>query len=87
MSAAGSEHMPHFHLNVFDDIEAYDREGIQCPNIEEAKGKAIAGARELVATSIIEGKPIYRSHRIEITNGCGEVLDTVRFADIVDLRP
>ena len=79
--------MPKYHLNVFNDVEAPDEEGIDRPNLEIAKAEAIAGARDLVATQIRSGEPVYRSHRIEITDPAGVVLHTVAFGDIIDLRP
>jgi hypothetical protein len=76
-----------FHLNVFSDFDAQDIEGIELANLEVAKQQAVAGFRDLVAHDIRDGKPIYRSHRIEITDEIGCLLDTVRFEDIIDLRP
>lgn len=78
--------MPHFHLNVFNDVAAYDEEGIERLNLEGAISDAIAGARDLVAEHIQAGRPVYSSHRVEITDDTGILLHTVRFGDVVDLR-
>ena len=79
--------MPQFHLNLFNGINSIDTEGIEQPSLEDAKSEAVAGARDLVASHVQEGKTIYRSHRIEITDEFGNVLHTVLFGDIIDLRP
>lgn len=57
-----------FHLNVFSNVDAQDNEGIERPNLEVAKLEAMAGVRDLIAHDILDGKPIFRSHRIEITD-------------------
>jgi hypothetical protein len=79
--------VPRFHLNVFNCIDAYDEEGIERPSIEVAKLEAVAGARDLIASFIRLGNPVYRRHRIEITDEAGILLDTVFFEDVIDLRP
>jgi hypothetical protein len=79
--------VPHFYMNVFNDITVFDEEGIDCENLAEATADAIKAARELISTSILDGQPVSRSHRIEITDPDGHTLHVVRFGDIVDLRP
>jgi hypothetical protein len=60
--------MPQFHLNVFSDIDAVDEEGVERADLEVAKSEAVAGARDVIANLIRYGKPVDRTHRIEITN-------------------
>jgi hypothetical protein len=55
--------------------------------LSSQRAEAVAGARDLVASHIRDGNTIYSSHRIEITDEAGRLLDVVRFGDIVDLRP
>lgn len=78
--------MPQFHLNVFNDIDAVDEEGVDRANPEAAKSEAIVGAREMIASLIRYGKPVHRTHRIDITDQSGNLLHTVRFGDVIDLR-
>jgi hypothetical protein len=78
--------MPQFHLNVFNDIDAVDEEGIDRTNLQAAKSEAIVGAREMIASLIRYGKPVHRIHRIEITDQSGNLLHPVRFGDVIDLR-
>jgi hypothetical protein len=79
--------MPQFHLNVFNDVDALDEEGIERPNLEVAKLEAMIGARDIIANLIRYGKPVHRNHRIDITDEAGNLLHTVSFGDIIDLRP
>lgn len=78
--------MPQFHLNVFVDSNAVDEEGIERANLEIVKLEAIVGARNLVANLIRYGKPVHRTHRIEITDEAGNLLHKILFGDVIDLR-
>lgn len=78
--------MPQFHLNIFSDVEAQDYEGIDRPDLDRVIAEAVAGVRDLVASGIREGRPVYRSYRIEITDEVGNLLHTVYFRDALDLR-
>ena len=78
--------MPRFHLNVFSDVEARDYEGIERPDLDRVIDEAMTGVRDLVASNIRDGRTIYRSHRIEITDKAGNLLHEVYFDDVIDLR-
>ena len=79
--------MPKFYLNVINTADASHKEVFDLASLEEAKTKATAGARDLISDTIRTGLPVYESHRIEITDDDGVFLHTVRFSDIVDIRP
>jgi len=79
--------LPKFHLNVINSVDASDKEPFDLASLEEAKTQAIAGARYCISDNIRAGLPVYESHRIEITDDDGVFLHTVRFGDIIDLRP
>lgn len=79
--------MPRFYLTVCNDVRATDDEGEEQPDLEAAKESAIQGARELIAAEILAGRPLSQRHRIEITDGDGTLLHTVRFADAVQFHP
>jgi hypothetical protein len=78
--------MPIFFLNIFNNIDAVDREGVELPDLEAAKAEAIAGAREIIAAHVRDGKPIHAAHSLEITDEDRNVLHQVRFGDVMDLR-
>lgn len=79
--------MPRFHLNVFNDDVSLDPDGIDRPDLKAAKHEAVRGARALIADDVIAGRPVHQSHRVEITDQNGNVLDIVRFGDMVELQP
>ncbi|WP_128082384.1 hypothetical protein [Sphingomonas sp. Ant20] len=79
--------MPHFYMNVYNNVVAIDEEGIERADLETVMSEAVRGARALIAEHIQNGKTVHTSHRIEIADDAGKVLHTVRFGDIVDIRP
>jgi len=83
----GAVRLPKFYLNVINTVDASDKEAFDLASLEEAKIQAIAGARDLISDNIRAGLPVYESYRIEITDDNGVFLHTVRFGDIIDLRP
>ena len=87
MNREGVVRLPKFYLNVINTADASDKEAFDLASLEEAKIQAIAGARDLISDNIRAGLPVYESHRIEITDDDGVFLHTVRFSDIIDLRP
>ena len=78
--------MPLYYLNIFDDFCAYDEEGVECIDINAAKGKAVAGIRSLIIAQIQEGRPVIGSHHIEIRDANNVALEVIYFKDIIDLR-
>lgn len=79
--------MPRYFLNIYNDGDAPDEEGIEAETLGAAKSEAIRGARSLIADHVIEGRPITLSHRIEVADGRGQVLATIPFGDVVTIRP
>ena len=79
--------MPRFYLTVCNNTRAIDYEGEELPNLEAATSRAIQGARELIAAEILAGRPLSQGHCIEIADADGMVLHTVRFGDVIQLRP
>ena len=77
--------MPHYHLNIYNDLDVLDEEGQELPDLQAARTAACAGAREMIAEHITAGRPIDVTHRIEITDARFVVLDTIRFGDLIKL--
>jgi hypothetical protein len=77
--------MPRFFFHLYDDIETLDFEGCELPDIETAIARAMAEVRHLVAHSLQRNGLVVLSHRIDIADQRGRVLDTVRFDDAVEL--
>lgn len=79
--------MPHFHLNVFDDSVVLDEEGVDLPDLATAMAHAVRGAREMIAADVIAGKPIDQSYHVEIADRSGHVLKSIRYGDMVQIKP
>jgi hypothetical protein len=63
-----------------------DSEGIELPDLEAARARAAANARfTLAQTAMDEGK-INFTHRIDIEDEQGRILDTVWFRDVVQVE-
>jgi hypothetical protein len=75
--------MPRFYLHLRNDLDVPDDEGIDAPDLNAAREQAIASARfSLAQTAMDEGK-INFTHRIDIEDEQGRILDTVWFRDVV----
>lgn len=79
--------MQRFHLHVFHGEPVHDHEGLDRPDLDAAIKEAVRGARDLIASDMRAGRPIYRSNHIDIADHAGRVLHTVRYADVLDVRP
>lgn len=79
--------LPRYFFHVHNHIDAEDDEGLALPNLEAARAEAIRGARDLMATEIVESGQIYLSHWIEVLSEHGQQLLAVRFGDSVEVNP
>jgi hypothetical protein len=78
--------VPRFHLNIFNgDGAAPDEEGQDFPDLPAARAEAIRGIRSLLAAELAEGR-IELGGRIEIADRGGRVLQTVAFAEAIEIR-
>jgi len=77
--------MPRFFLNIHNGLGfARDDEGIDLPNLEAARDKAIEGVRSILSEEI-KGGALDLLGRIEITDDSGNILAQVPFSDAVDI--
>jgi hypothetical protein len=78
--------VPRFYLHLRNDLDVPDDEGVELPDLEAARARAIANARfTLAQTAMDEGK-INFTHRIDIEDEQGRILDTVWFRDVVQVE-
>ena len=69
--------MPRFFLHIDDGTQRIeDEEGSDLPNLAAAREEALGAARQLWAAAILAGQDI-AARRFVITNGDGNVMDTV----------
>ena len=77
--------MPRYYFHLFNDLTSIDPEGISLPNDAVAVQKAAANAREMAAESVRQGHLVL-DHRIDVANEDGDVIGTVHFRDVVQIR-
>lgn len=70
-----------FHLHESGEVSGY--EGRLLPNLDEAIAYAVGEVRCIMAADVVTLGSIQASKTIEITDEKGEILHTVRFADVV----
>jgi hypothetical protein len=78
--------MPRFHIHIFNDVDAIDEDGMELPDLAEAKRQAIRGGRSMMADHLIAGEPIKLFHRIEIADESGEVLAVITFRELITIE-
>ena len=78
--------MPHYFLHIHNAHgTAEDDEGLEAQSLSEAREKAIAGIRSLLAAEAANGEMNFKG-RIDISDGAGQVLHSVPFADAIEIK-
>ena len=78
--------MPRYFLHLRNDMDVPDEEGLELPDLAAARETAIVNARFSLAQAAMEEAKINFSHRIDIEDADGRVLDTVWFRDVVKVE-
>jgi len=79
--------MPQFYFDLHDDMDVTDEEGRKLPDLETAHAYAMNLARFEIGQAVIARGKVRLSHRIDIENGQGQVVGSLRFGDVVEIRP
>lgn len=74
----------YFHLH--NDLDVPDQEGRELPDLFAAEAWAASQARNFVGQMAKDEGRIVLHHRIDIEDGEGRVLATVRFGDVVEVK-
>jgi len=75
--------MPRFYFHLINDMDVSDLEGAELPDLGAARARAIEQARGMIGEVIKTEARIVLSHRIDIEDEEGRVLDRVVFRDII----
>ena len=78
--------MPRFYFHLLNDVDAPDEEGKEFPDLDAARQHARRNIRFTAAESLKEQGRVVLSHRIQIEDGGGNVLDTVFFSDVLNIE-
>jgi hypothetical protein len=76
--------VPTFFFNLYDDMIVMDPEGKELADPPAAHDKAVETARHLACAEVLEGR-LGLKHRIEVADERGDVIDTVRFGDVITI--
>jgi hypothetical protein len=76
--------MPQFFFHLYNDIVTIDQEGREFASVAAARGAAEQDAREMAAYSVRQGQ-LNLAHYIEVTDGSGEAVVRVTFAEAVSV--
>ena len=74
-----------YFFNLHDDVVTDDEEGADLADLDAAIAYATDGARCVAAASVRDGH-LSPHHRIEIVDGQGTLLHTLRFDEAVAIR-
>lgn len=74
--------MPHYYFHLYNDTVSMDEEGVDLPDLEAARANGIKEAREMMMETMAAGR-INFSHRIDIADESGAIVDSVTFAEAV----
>lgn len=77
--------MPRFYFHLFDDMVSIDEEGKELPSVEFAHQEATRSVQAMACAEVLEGH-LNLDHRIEVADETGEVVNTVRFRDVVRIE-
>ena len=74
--------MPLFYFHLYNDLDVIDEEGLDLLDLDAARANAIKEARAVMVDMVAEGR-INFSHRIDIADESGDVVDSVNFSEAV----
>jgi hypothetical protein len=78
--------MPRFYFHLLNDVDAPDEEGTDLPDLEAARKHARRSALFTASETLKEEAQLVLSHRIQIENAEGVVLDTIYFRDVLNIE-
>jgi len=71
---------------MHNDVDCPDHEGVELPDLDAARKRAIENARFTAGETVKGTGRIIGEHRIDIEDDQGQVLDTVYFRDAVKIQ-
>jgi hypothetical protein len=78
--------VPKYYFHLINDMDVPDVEGTELPNLNAARAHAITQIRTTFAETAKEEGRVVLSHRIDIEDQLGTVLDTIYFRDAVNVE-
>jgi len=70
---------------VEPELEVFDEEGVDLPDLQTARKVALCAAQDILAADLRAGLPLFLDRHIDITNASGKTLLTVEFSDAIEI--
>ncbi|MDX3901088.1 MAG: hypothetical protein QHC40_11365 [Sphingobium sp.] len=77
--------MNRYFFHIYNDDITLDDEGVELPDLNAARQRALREARLLAAESVVEHGHLILHHRIDIAMA-DETVATVRFGDAIQVQ-
>ena len=78
--------MARFYFHLLNDVDAPDKEGKELPDLAAARDYAKVNVRYSAGEMLKEHGRIVLSHRIQIEDAEGNVLDTIYCSDVLNVE-
>jgi hypothetical protein len=78
--------VPRFYFHLRNDLSVDDEEGIELPDIEAARERAIEFAVDMSAASVLEHRKLNLHHKIEVADQNGDIVEIVEFGDVLTVQ-
>lgn len=78
--------MPHFYFHLRNDLDVPDEEGADLPDVEAAREYARKSILDVMAGTLLEQGRVTLSHRIDIEDDTGRLIEAVMFRDVVKIE-
>jgi hypothetical protein len=75
--------MSQFYFNVYNTETTLDEVGSDLPGLPEARAEARSAAADLIREEILAGRPLQRSHRIEVQDQDHRVVHVLKFDELI----
>ncbi len=76
--------MPRFYFHLHNDVDTFDEEGRELPDVEAARSASLHDARNMAAESVKKGH-LDPSHYVAVTDENGETLFCTTFGEAVTI--
>jgi hypothetical protein len=78
--------IPIFKINLYNDLTVTDEGGREFASLSEAKEDAVRTGRGIMAEHVALGQPVNLTHRLEVVDEAGTVVEKVCFGDLVVIQ-
>ena len=78
--------MARYYIDLHNDVDAIDEEGMEFPDLEAAKTTMLAEARQMIQASVAENGRIDLRHHLDLRDHSGAIIYVLHFKDAVTIQ-